>query len=511
MHTPNESNQQADQDQSLIIEQVGRWTSDAHRLIEQWKYNFIDLLSNVCENSMQFGFRNALRPESRTNFNPLACGSQCRIYETNLWRARIGEPFRIKIEARDVTGRRRSNGGDTLDALVESINGSNSHFFPERVLDHKDGTYSIFVTFNNSGLFSIIIVINGRPMRRYPLIFRASMPRIPQNFNNQQNSASNVDNTVPIMCSQSIAEISNNSVVLGISCRTSEERLLCRPWGVCCDPEGNIFVGDRLNNSIKIFDKGMKLLLSIGTLGVACGYFNRPCGVAIDTVLKRLLVVDKDNHRVQIFSMDRIKEFISQSRGDQRNNCTVIMPSAVIGSRGFGYGQFSYPYDVAVSQESKIAVTDTMNYRIQLFDENGQYIGKFGGGDKNGYTQITPRGVTFSRNNKIIVTDFDRHRIIVLNTSMEIEKTISAEGDTVGCLNRPQGVDVDMFGNIYVADSRNYRIQIFDQNGVVQGAMGKRGNRTGNDEMDLPCDICISSSGSLLVIDSGNNRLLSFQ
>lgn len=31
-----------------------------------------------------------------------------------------------------------------------------------------------------------------------------------------------------------------------------QEGQLCRPWGICCDPYGNIIVADRSNNRVQV-------------------------------------------------------------------------------------------------------------------------------------------------------------------------------------------------------------------------------------------------------------------
>jgi DNA-binding beta-propeller fold protein YncE len=74
---------------------------------------------------------------------------------------------------------------------------------------------------------------------------------------------------------------------------------------------------------------------------------------------RRLVVVDKDNHRVVFLTMDG--EYISY-----------------FGTRGHGNGEFSYPWDVDISPDGNlIVVTDSRNHRIQLFDKFGNYLRKY--------------------------------------------------------------------------------------------------------------------------------------
>lgn len=94
---------------------------------------------------------------------------------------------------------------------------------------------------------------------------------------------------------------------------------LCRPWGICCTPTGRMYqafldifrniysglivVADRSNNRICVFNRDGSYHSKFGTEGTRNGQFNRPASVCLDG-LNRLIVTDKDNHRMQIFSLE---------------------------------------------------------------------------------------------------------------------------------------------------------------------------------------------------------------
>lgn len=94
-------------------------------------------------------------------------------------------------------------------------------------------------------------------------------------------------------------------------------------------------------------------------------------------------MVDKDNHRVQIFTTDG--RFILK-----------------FGSYGKECGQFQYPWDCAVNSKGDILVTDSRNHRIQLFNQQGNFISRFGfdGSSHSRYLKglTTPRGTYLGHN-----------------------------------------------------------------------------------------------------------------
>ena len=77
-----------------------------------------------------------------------------------------------------------------------------------------------------------------------------------------------------------------------------------------------------------------------------------------------------------------------------------------------------------------------------------------------------------------------------------------------GQFNLPTGVALDGAGNVYVADTFNHRIQMFDPNGNFLLKWGTPG--IGNGEFNLPNGIAVSATGTVYVSDAGNHRIQVF-
>jgi sugar lactone lactonase YvrE len=79
---------------------------------------------------------------------------------------------------------------------------------------------------------------------------------------------------------------------------------------------------------------------------------------------------------------------------------------------------------------------------------------------------------------------------------------ISADVTRVGsasALNKPRSVAVDKEGNIYVADTGNFRVVKLDSSGKELLSFGKQG--AGPGEFSEPWKVAISSDGNILVLD----------
>ncbi|KRX78075.1 E3 ubiquitin-protein ligase TRIM71, partial [Trichinella sp. T6] len=373
-------------------------------------------------------------------------------------------------------------GGDLVSGVVQQPNGVFEYM---QIVDRNDGKYTCTFTPRMEGehlvRVSVSVVVS--------LFVRGqAMPNCPLKLSvNGGRSYLTVSGRYPTnrFCSQG-----------------SGDGQLYRPWGIACDKLNRIIVADRTNHRIQIFDSEGRFLTKFGCQGCRDGQFDRPAGVAV-TSSNDIVVVDKDNHRVQVFTSNGLFKL-------------------KFGEKGRDVGQFNYPWGVAVSPDDIIAVSDTRNHRVQLFTANGLFWRKFGYEQALYYKQFdSPRGVAFGPDGRrLFCTDFNNHRLVVYDLAAGRVTMHGIEGEAEAHFRRPQGIDVDTQGNLFVADSRNNRIQIFSpQMNFIASIDCGRGtsvaNGTANQHhhgrpfMDTPTDVCVSPDGKVYVVDFGNNRILS--
>ena len=212
-----------------------------------------------------------------------------------------------------------------------------------------------------------------------------------------------------------------------------EDEALESPVGVALGKD-RIFVSDSVLGKVFILDNKGQLLTSITEL-------ERPTGLVFDTVTNRLYVADTLSHQVVVFDEDGRKQF-------------------AFGNRGSGDGEFNFPSHIFMSA-GQLLVNDNMNFRIQAFDGDGAFQSSFGNhGDGSGsFSQ--PKGVAADSDGNIYVAGATIDRIQVFSPQGEFLLAFGGKGNGAGQFLMPAGITIRN-NRIYVADSYNRRIQVFE-------------------------------------------------
>jgi len=101
-----------------------------------------------------------------------------------------------------------------------------------------------------------------------------------------------------------------------------------------------------------------------------------------------------------------------------------------------------------------------------------------------------------------------------LITARQADYFISQSGSLPGELDSPRGIDVASDGSIFVADSRNHRIQQFSPGGSLIRQWGSYANilegSAPGGTFNEPWDVAVGSDGSIFVADTFNHRIQKF-
>ena len=102
-----------------------------------------------------------------------------------------------------------------------------------------------------------------------------------------------------------------------------------------------------------------------------------------------------------------------------------------------------------------------MNFRIQIFDQDGAFLYDFGiAGDGPG-TFSKPRGIGVDSEGHIYVADAKFDNVQILDSTGRLLLYFGTSGLQPGEFYLPAGLAIDSKDRIYVADSFNQRIQVF--------------------------------------------------
>ena len=176
----------------------------------------------------------------------------------------------------------------------------------------------------------------------------------------------------------------------------------------------------------------------------------------------------------------------------------------------------SDPFGIAVAKDGTIYVADAgESNSIRKLSPDGQLTALTNGG--NDFD--TPSGLALDTNGNLYVADTSNNRIRKVTLQGEVS-TIAGDG-TAGYLdgpaaqarfNGPIGVAVDRQGNVFVADTYNDRIRKISSDGQVTtvagaGTPGYADGDRNTSLFDTPCGIVVANDGTLIVADTGNDRL----
>ncbi len=247
------------------------------------------------------------------------------------------------------------------------------------------------------------------------------------------------------------------------------------PSGVAVDSNGNVYVADTLNHTIrKVTPAGVVTTFAgqAGTSGaidgaVASARFFAPQGVALDPTGAILYVADTNN--------DTIRKIVLAS-----GTVTTLAGSAGSWGSADGTGataRFNGPSDVAVDSNGSLYVADTDNSTIRAVTPNGTVTtlagraGSTGAADGSGLTArfSHPGAIGVDSSFNVYVLDTDNHTVRKLVSAAGIVTTlagqagVSGSADGAGTTARfkfPIGLAVNGTGDLYIADTDNHTLRL---------------------------------------------------
>jgi RHS repeat-associated protein len=244
------------------------------------------------------------------------------------------------------------------------------------------------------------------------------------------------------------------------------------PWSTAVDSAGNLYITDLDNHRIRKVDTNGVITTIAGTGNWGYWYDG---DVAKTSPLSEVkdIVVDAEGN-IYFTEDDWVGKI-------DTNGILSTFAGWYAGWGGDGGpavdAEFDYPYGLAVDKEGNVYIADTVNCRVRKVDKSGivttvagsgsyDYSGDGGRATDGGLEWPFEVAVDFAGN--LYIADENAHRIRKVDTS-GIITTIAGDGNsdysgdggpaTLASLSWPRSVAVDRAGNIYIADTYNWRIR----------------------------------------------------
>jgi sugar lactone lactonase YvrE len=318
----------------------------------------------------------------------------------------------------------------------------------------------------------------------------------------------------------------------------SSEGQFEHPYGIAVDSLGDVWVGDVGNNRVEEFNEEGEYVSQFGSQGSGAGEFkfSHPMGLA--AVLKGnvdIWVADPGNDRVEKWTL-------------------VIVPPANTTSPGIS-GEFVEGGTLSASTGVWTGTSPiSYSYQWQSCDESGGECADISGATGSSYAVghadvgKTLRVLVTASNVAGSATAASQPtRVISLpnppaNTALPVisgraynEQTLSAStgswegtppisysyqwqhcnagpigarGLGPGQLLEPEGIAVDSHGDVWVMDTKNNRVEEFNEKGEYITQFGSQGTSPG--QFEYPRGIAVDSKGDIWVADFENERIEEF-
>ena len=287
---------------------------------------------------------------------------------------------------------------------------------------------------------------------------------------------------------------------------------LKEPHGIVLSKSGDIIVADTGNSRVQVFDKNYKFKKALTNKN-----FKKPTGVTTDS---KGNIYISDCLGDKIYKYSKNYNFLKSWGGSLELTKSILDNEKELAT---SHGKFFCPYSLTTDEDDNIYTTDMYNNRIQKFTSNGKFLLTFGSrsistdpqtfltgrdGTVPKTTFKNPSSITY-KNNKLFVADTFNNRVQVFDKDGDFIKQFGGVGNFIGRFNAPSGIAVDNDGNIYVSEFKGSKVTVFNKHYQFKTKWGGKG--IGNSEFQGITGITVDKDGFVYVTDWGNHRIKKFK
>lgn len=272
------------------------------------------------------------------------------------------------------------------------------------------------------------------------------------------------------------------------------ERILLAPRHVTVDSRGRILIVDPDIRAVHVLGGANSFRIEGGPRR----RLRLPNGIAVDAA-DNIYIADSERGLVLVYAPDgKFLRYLGK-RGDE--------------------SLFHYPTAIAIDRNSgRIFVLDTPRHLLFVLDLEGNILKRIGRSRPNALGRVVGESIPMDLDyptevaigsNEIVVVDSANSRISV----MDLQCTPVAQF-SIRAVQDPSnmgegGLSVDLAGNIYVSNSTDSHIRTYSRLGALLGSFGRHGMEVG--EFSSPAGLWIDGASRLYISDTNNGRVQVFQ
>lgn len=257
-----------------------------------------------------------------------------------------------------------------------------------------------------------------------------------------------------------------------------------------------------------------ELLFIIGKKGSGQCEFQTPSGIIADE--ENIYVVDTYNSRIQI--LDRkygdykyeinFREKVSEEDQDKKKLEKEEPAEKKIGGEELVVQKsVPVPIDFEMDTKGKIYVTFKRNSTVRVYDKKGNFKYKFGKPGQNDgefsiATSIAANNITSEVETKIYIVDTMNYRVQIFNESGKFLNKFGRHSDEMDGFLMPSLISLDNNSRVYVYDRAKGKILVYDKDRKYLFYFGR------SEKLAFAEDLFIDRDNTIYVADTLNNRIV---
>jgi DNA-binding beta-propeller fold protein YncE len=239
------------------------------------------------------------------------------------------------------------------------------------------------------------------------------------------------------------------------------QRRLLLPSGIALDAADNIYIADSERGLVLVYAPDGKFLRYIGKYGDE-SLFHSPTAIAIDRDRGRLFLLDSPRHLLYVLDLEgNVLKRIGRPR-----------PHAIGRVSGETIPMdLDYPAAIAIGN-NELVVVDAANLQVHVMDLECNPLARFTISSSSipGQSAVDGVGVGVDRTGNIYVSSTRDSQIGIYRRDGRQLGTFGRPGIDIGEFNAPAGLWIDGTNRLYVGDTNNGRVQVFQLSQSVESA-----------------------------------------